>query len=171
MMEEPWRTKKDGTAAHRYRAAPLEEKLERKESLRGDTPRAPRQEAQRFLQPDQIGVSISLTGGPAPKVAVPNFIPGAPDLKAPADLIGQVLWDDLNYEREFYMLPRDTYATVPAARTAEQVPFAAWRELGADAVVFGTVERIEQAVDANDEISEKKKRGETKAARRKDGFD
>ena len=33
----------------------------------------------------------------------------------------QVLWDDLNFEREFYMIPRDTYATIPAARTAEQM--------------------------------------------------
>jgi TolB protein len=30
---------------------------------------------------------------------------------------------------------------VPAARTADQVPFASWRELGADAVVFGTVQK------------------------------
>jgi TolB protein len=64
-----------------------------------------------------------------------------PDAGAIAKTIGQVLWDDLNFEREFYMLPRDTYASVPAARTPEQVPFAAWRELGADAVVFGTVQR------------------------------
>ena len=56
-----------------------------------------------------------------------------------------MLWDDLNFEREFYMIPRDTYATIPVARTPEEVPFAAWRELGADAVVFGTV----QKTDAN----------------------
>ena len=62
-----------------------------------------------------------------------------------AKTLGQVLWDDLNFEREFYMIPRDTYATIPVARTAEDVPFAAWRELGADAIVFGTV----QKTDAN----------------------
>jgi TolB protein len=50
-----------------------------------------------------------------------------------------VLWDDLNFEREFYMIPRDTYKTVPAARTPQEVPFDAWRELGADAVFFGSV--------------------------------
>jgi TolB protein len=43
------------------------------------------------------------------------------------------------------MIPRDTYSTIPPARTADDVPFAAWRELGADAVVFGTV----QKTDAN----------------------
>ena len=30
-------------------------------------------------------------------------------------MIGQVLWDDLNFEREFYMIPRDTYSSIPAA--------------------------------------------------------
>jgi len=50
----------------------------------------------------------------------------------------------LNFEREFYLIPRDTYATVPVARSGDQVPFAAWRELGADAVVFGTVQKSGQ---------------------------
>ena len=30
-----------------------------------------------------------------------------------AKTIGQVLWDDLNFEREFAFIPRDTYATIP----------------------------------------------------------
>ena len=37
--------------------------------------------------------------------------------------------------------PRDTYATIPVARRPDDVPFAAWRELGADAVIFGTVQQ------------------------------
>ena len=32
-----------------------------------------------------------------------------------AKTIGQVLWDDLNFEREFALIPRDIYATIPAA--------------------------------------------------------
>jgi TolB protein len=39
------------------------------------------------------------------------------------------------------MIPRDTYASIPAAKRLDDVPFAAWRELGADAVVFGTVQQ------------------------------
>ena len=58
-----------------------------------------------------------------------------------AKTIAQVLFDDLSFEREFYMIPRDTYASVPVAQTVDQVPFAAWREIGADAVAFGTVQR------------------------------
>ena len=30
-----------------------------------------------------------------------------------AKTIGQVLWDDLNFEREFDMIPRDTYKSIP----------------------------------------------------------
>ena len=56
-------------------------------------------------------------------------------------MLAQVLWDDLNFEREFDMIPRDVYKSVPVARSPEQVPFGAWREVGADGVFFGTVEQ------------------------------
>jgi TolB protein len=59
-----------------------------------------------------------------------------------ARVIGQVLWDDLNYEREFYMIPRDTYKTIPVAATIDAVPYDRWRELGADGVVIGTVQKV-----------------------------
>jgi len=94
-------------------------------------------------QPSEIQLVISGDPGTPPRYAVPDFVALTPDLADAAKTLGQVLWDDLNFEREFYMIPRDTYATIPAARTAEEVPFAAWRELGADAVVFGTVQRMD----------------------------
>ena len=96
-------------------------------------------------QPSEIQLVISGEPGTPPRYAVPDFIALTPDSADTAKTLSQVLWDDLNFEREFYMVPRDTYATIPVARTPEDVPFAAWRELGADAVVFGTV----QKTDAN----------------------
>ena len=90
-------------------------------------------------QPSEIGVSISLSGGPAPKLAVPNFIPAAADLKTPADLIGQVVWDDLRFEREFDLIPRNSYGPITPATSLDAVPFAEWKELGADFVVIGAV--------------------------------
>jgi TolB protein len=72
---------------------------------------------------------------------VPDFVALTPDAAEIGRTIGQVLWDDLNFEREFYMIPRDTYSSIPVARTPEQVPFDRWRELGADAVILGTVQR------------------------------
>jgi TolB protein len=98
--------------------------------------------ARQGQQPSEVSTVISSdTQGTPPRYAVPDFVALTPDAAELAKTLGQVLWDDLNFEREFYMIPRDTYGSVPAARTPEQVPFNAWRELGADAVVFGTVQR------------------------------
>jgi len=92
-------------------------------------------------QPSEVSLVITGDPGTPPRYAVPDFVALTPDMAETAKTIGQVLWDDLNFEREFYMIPRDTYSSIPAARTAETVPLAAWRELGADAVVFGTVQQ------------------------------
>jgi TolB protein len=92
-------------------------------------------------QPTDIGVRITGDPGVPPRYAVPDFVAMTPTAGETAKMLAQVLWDDLNFEREFYMIPRDTAATVPAARTIDQVGFGTWRELGADAVFFGTVEQ------------------------------
>ncbi len=92
-------------------------------------------------QPSELAVVINGEPGTPPRYAVPDFVALTPTAADAARTLGQVLWDDLNFEREFYLIPRDTYASVPVARTPDQIPFAAWRELGADAVVFGTVQR------------------------------
>src|SRR5215470_18667611 len=106
---------------------------------------APQTPAPAPQQPSEIQLVISGEPGTPPRYAVPDFVALSPDVADAAKMLGQVLWDDLNFEREFYMIPRDTYATIPVARTPEEVPFNAWRELGADAVVYGTV----QKADAN----------------------
>ena len=92
-------------------------------------------------QPSEIGVRITGDSGAQPRYAVPDFVALTPNAAEIAKTLGQVLWDDLNFERELYMIPRDTAATVPLARSPEQVAFNTWRELGADAVFFGTVEQ------------------------------
>src|SRR4026209_2415186 len=97
--------------------------------------------AQNQNQQPEIELVIGGATRTPPRYAVPDFVALSPDGGDIAKTIGQVLWDDLEFEREFYLIPRDTYATIPAARAAEQVPFAAWRELGADAVFFGSVQK------------------------------
>ena len=90
-------------------------------------------------QPAAIGVVITGEPGVPPRYAVPDFIALTPNAAETAKMLAQVLWDDLNFEREFYMIPRDTSATIPVARGPEQMNFDAWREIGADGVFFGTV--------------------------------
>jgi len=96
---------------------------------------------QPLQQPSEVELRITGDPGTPPRYAVPDFVALNPGAAEAAKTLGQVLWDDLHFEREFYMIPRDTYATIPAARNRDEIPFAAWRELGADAVVFGTAER------------------------------
>jgi TolB protein len=97
-------------------------------------------------QPSEVAVVISGDPGTPPRYAVPDFVALTPDVAEVAKTVGQVLWDDLAFEREFYLIPRDTYATIPSARTPTEIPFAAWRELGADAVVYGAVQRAANGI-------------------------
>jgi TolB protein len=106
-------------------------------TLAGQAPQQPPAPAPQ--QPSAIEVRISGEPGVAARYAVPDFVALTPNAAEHAKMLAQVLWDDLNFEREFYMIPRDTSATVPAPRSAEQMNFEAWRELGADAVFYGTV--------------------------------
>ncbi len=95
-------------------------------------------------QPQVVDTVISGSAGDGkPKLAVPDFIALTPDAetKTIAATIGTVLWNDFDFEREFYMVPRDTYASIPPAASIDTVPFARWRELGAEAVVIGTVRK------------------------------
>lgn len=59
-------------------------------------------------QPSEIAVVISGDPGTPPRYAVPDFIALTPDVAEQAKTMGQVLFDDLSFEREFYMIPRDT---------------------------------------------------------------
>ena len=92
-------------------------------------------------QPTDVELVISGDGGRPPRYAVPAFVAAAPDVAAVAKVIGPVLWDDLQFERDVALIPHDVAATVAPARTAEQLAFDNWREIGADAVVHGSVQR------------------------------
>ena len=100
-------------------------------------------------QPTEI--VTTLTGeGQAPRLVVLDFIPLSPDAETAAigKTIGQVLWDDLNFEREFAFIPRDVYATVPRATSFETIPFDRWRELNADGLLIGTVQKTTEGIKA-----------------------
>jgi TolB protein len=94
-------------------------------------------------QPDVISTTIVGAPGLPPKIAVPDFIPlsNDPDTVAAAKAIGPVLWDDLNFEREFYLIPRDTYRSIPQPASPDLVALDRWKELGADGVVVGSIRK------------------------------
>jgi len=94
-------------------------------------------------QPPEISTTISGDPGVPPRLAVPDFIAITKDAEsiAIAKTLGQVLRDDLEFEREFTFIPKDVMATIPPATSLNDVPFDRWRELNADGVVVGTVEK------------------------------
>ena len=95
-------------------------------------------------QPEQV-IRTTIRGEPGapPHYAVPDFIALTTDKETveAARQIAQVLWDDLSFEREFDMIPRDTYRTIETLPTTDTIAFDRWRELGADGVIKGSVRR------------------------------
>jgi TolB protein len=94
-------------------------------------------------KPPQTQGEIVLTAsnkGLHPNVGVPDFaVAGNAAVSDAAKLIGDVLWSDLEYEREFYMINRKSSAGIPAAATPRDLPFSQWTQIGADFVLMGSV--------------------------------
>jgi TolB protein len=81
------------------------------------------------------------TGGLPPKLAVAPFVTLSSDAEtaAAAKTISDVLYDDIAYEREFYMIAKDTIATVPRVTSIDDVQLQPWKEVGADGLIVGSV--------------------------------
>ena len=105
-------------------------------------------------QPSEIELTISGEAGAAPRFAVPDFValpsgdgrPADAETAEAARKIAEVLWDDLNFEREFALIPRDTYSSIPVATSMFSVPFDRWLEMNADGVVAGTVQKTDAGI-------------------------
>jgi TolB protein len=106
-------------------------------------PPPPAQGNQTPQQPKEIGGLRLTDEGGAPRLAVPDFLALSNDRETQdiARSIAEVLFDDLEFEREFYMIPRDTYKSIPPAPSIGEPPLDRWRELGADGLVVGSVSK------------------------------
>ena len=88
-------------------------------------------------------VRISTEVGGTPKLAVAPFIALSNDAEtvAAAKTVGDVLFDDIAYEREFYMIAKDTIATIPKPASLDDVPLDNWKQINADGLVIGSVRK------------------------------
>jgi TolB protein len=98
-------------------------------------------------QPTDVVVVISSTGGP-PKLAITPFIPLSQDAEtvAAAKTIGDVLFDDIAYEREYYLIGKDAVASAGRPTSIDGVNLAAYKELNADGVLVGTVRKADNGI-------------------------
>jgi TolB protein len=113
-------------------------------SARQQTPaQPPPQQPAPPQQPTDISTVITTDAGAPPRLAVPDFIALSTDAETQsiAKTIAQVLFDDLAFEREFALIPRDVYGSIPSAKSLTDVPLDRWREINADGVVVGTVQK------------------------------
>jgi TolB protein len=100
-------------------------------------------------QPSSVEVVLrSGDPGTPPRMAVPDCLALSADRESQemARTVAEVLWNDLDYEREFYMIPRDTYRSIPPAASITDPPFDRWRELGADGLALCAVQKTAASV-------------------------
>jgi TolB protein len=111
-------------------------------------------------QPSDIAPTISADAGAPPRLAVPDFLARTSDAETEriAKMIAQVLFEDLGFEREFALIPRDISTTIPAARSLEDVPMDRWREVGADGVIIGTVQKTGAGIHVEVQLFDVKRR-------------
>jgi TolB protein len=96
--------------------------------------------------PRQDEVSLVLKSpGLHLKLGVPDFVVTGndPATRTAADTIAKVLWADLDFEREYYLIAREASAMLPVTR-ADALPINEWAELGADLVVAGEARPIDR---------------------------
>jgi TolB protein len=99
-------------------------------------------------QPSEFRIVIDGPPGLPPKLGIAGFLPLSQDSEtvAAAKTIADVLYDDIDYEREYYMIGKDAIATVPKPASFDQVPLDRWKELNANGVIVGTVQKTGSGV-------------------------
>jgi TolB protein len=94
-------------------------------------------------QPTEFRLVINGPPGLPPKLGIAGIIPLSPDAEtvAAAKTIADVLYDDLAYEREYFMIGKDAIATIPKPTSLDQVPLDRWKEVNANGVIVGSVRK------------------------------
>ena len=95
-------------------------------------------------QPQNNNFAFTLDPGSHPRLAIPAIVGTGADaeLLAAAKTVADVLWDDVDFEMEFDLVSKDATARVPLAQTVESEPYDRWQDLGADGLVFGSIQRM-----------------------------
>jgi TolB protein len=104
------------------------------------------------LQQQQTELTLSLTNSSVKeKLGLPDFTVEVSDveLQGASKTVADVLWSDLDFEEEFYMIPRTVSASVPVTSLLDALPYDRWAELGADGVIVGTARRSANGWDVD----------------------
>ena len=100
--------------------------------------------ASRDLQQTEIRTTLGRASGRLPHLAVPAFIVTGADaeLQEAGKTLADVLWKDLEFEREYQMISQSGGAAQVAPAPAEALAFDTWSQLGADEVLVASAEGV-----------------------------
>lgn len=109
-------------------------------------------------QQREVAITMKGEGGRTPRLAIPEFlVTGDADTRTAAGTVADVLWNDLEFEREFTMIARASASKIAPA-PADALPFETWNEMGADFVLAGTASRADNTLTVEVRVMSVEKR-------------
>src|SRR6188474_2168924 len=95
-------------------------------------------------QQTEIRTTIGGASGRLPRLAIPLFLVTGTDAELPeaAKTLTDVLWNDLEFEREFQMISQAGAAQIAPA-PADALVYENWNQIGADDVLVGSVQKTD----------------------------
>src|SRR5688572_32398394 len=96
-------------------------------------------------QQTEVRATLGGASGRLPRLAIPTFLVSGPDAVDAAKTIADVLWKDLEFEREFQMISQSSASQI-APVPAESLVYDSWNQLGADEVLVGGVWRTDSSL-------------------------
>ncbi len=91
-------------------------------------------------QPTEFVLSLT-NAGRKWRMALPDFFVVGSDAKTTeaGKTVSDVLWSDLEFEQELYMIPRTETARIPVGADPADIAYDQWAQLGADFLGLGTI--------------------------------
>ena len=101
-------------------------------------------------QQTEIRTTIGAASGRLPRLAIPLFLTTGADAELPevAKTLTDVLWKDLEFEREFQMISQSGAAQIPPA-PADALVYESWNQIGADDVLVGSVVKTDTTLQVD----------------------
>lgn len=104
------------------------------------------------LDPQQTEIRI-IIGGPSgrlPRLAIPAFLVSGTEVDLPeaGKILADVLWKDLEFEREFQMITQSGAAQIAPA-PADALVYESWNQIGADDVLVGSVQKTDTSLQVD----------------------
>jgi TolB protein len=100
------------------------------------------------LDPQQTEIRARIGDSTArlPRLAVPAFLTADAEVQEAGKILTDVLWKDLEFEREFQMIAQGGDAAKIAPVPAEALVYESWSQVGADEVLVGGVRRTDASL-------------------------